>query len=233
MDPTWMDRNVDPCDDFYRFACGGFLDHAEIPADLASWRPATQIRKANEDFLHETLERARSAPASDPVLGRLEAFYGACMDEAAIEKAGLGPVRPLLDAVARVHDGRSLEDAIFALHRVGVPVYFNLFSAQDLKDSQRMIGWIDQAGLGLPEREYYLAGDPHSRELRVQYEAHVARMLALAGERSGAARSAREILRLETEIARISRPLVERRDALRIYHKIDRTGVIAAARAFP
>jgi predicted metalloendopeptidase len=155
------------------------------------------------------------------------------MDEPAIEQAGLAPVQSLLDAVARVHDGRSLEDAIFALHRAGVAVYFRLYGAQDRKDSQRVIGWIDQSGLGLPEREYYLADGPHARELRARYEAHVVKMLELAGERSGAARSAREVLRLETEIARISRPLVERRDALRTYHKIDRAGVIAAAGSFP
>jgi putative endopeptidase len=234
VDPTWMDRTADPCDDIYRFACGGFLDHAEIPADLPSWRPATQLRKANEDFLHETLEKARSAPASDPVLGRLGAYYGACMDEAAIEKAGLAPVKPLLDAVGRIQDARSLDNAIVALHQVGVTVYFNLFSSQDLRDSQRIIGWIDQSGIGLPEREYYLATDARSRELRDKYQAHVARMLGLAGSApADAARMAREVMRLETAIAQISRPIVERRDSLNIYHLLDRAGVAAAAGSFP
>jgi putative endopeptidase len=234
VDPSWMDRATDPCDDLYRFACGGFLDHAVIPGDLPSWRPATQLRKANEDFLHDTLEQARSAPASDAVLGRLGAFYGACMDEAAIEKAGLAPVKPLLDAVARIHDGPSLHGAVFALHQAGVTAYFALFGAQDLRDSRRVIGWIDQAGLGLPDREYYLAADPHAQELRDKYQAHVAKMFELAGDaREVAARAAREVLRLETALATISRPIVERRDSLKTYHKIDRAGVIAAAKSFP
>jgi putative endopeptidase len=234
VDPSWMDRTTDPCDDLYRFSCGGFLDHAEIPADLPSWRPATQLRKANEDFLHDTLEKARSAPASDPVLGRLGAYYGACMDEAAIEKAGLAPVKPLVDAVARIEDARSLDSAIVALHQVGVAVYFRLFGEQDLRDSQRIIGWIDQSGLGLPEREYYLATDARSRELRDKYQAHVARMLGLAGSApADAARMAREVMRLETAIAQISRPIVERRDSLNIYHLLDRAGMQAAAGSFP
>jgi putative endopeptidase len=233
VDPSWMDRTADPCDDLYRFACGGFLDHATIPGDLPSWRPATQVRKANEDFLHDTLERARSAPASDAVLGRLGAFYGACMDEAAIEQAGLEPVKPLLDAVARIHDGPSLDSAVFALHKAGVTAYFTLFGAQDLRDSRRVIGWIDQSGLGLPEREYYLAADPHAQALRDKYQAHVARMFELAGDpRDAAVRAAKEVLRLETELATISRPIVERRDSLKTYHKIDRAGVMAAAAAF-
>jgi putative endopeptidase len=234
VDATWMDRTADPCDDLYRFACGSFLDHAEIPGDLPSWRPATQIRKANEDFLHDTLERARTAPASDPVLGRLGAFYGACMDEAAIEKAGLGPVAPLLDAVAKIHDGHSLEGAIFALHQAAVGVFFGLYGAQDLGNSQRVIGWLDQSGLGLPEREYYLATDAHAKELRDKYQAHVARMFELAGDRpKAAAQGAKEVMRLETELAQISRPIVERRDSLKTYHKIDRAGVLRTAQRFP
>ncbi|MBC7974233.1 MAG: M13 family metallopeptidase [Myxococcales bacterium] len=234
VDPTWMDRRVDPCDDLYRFACGGFLERAEIPADLPSWRPATQLRKSNEDFLHDTLEAARTAPASDPVLGRLGAFYGACMDEPAIERAGLAPLKPLLDTVAKVRDPGSLDQAIFALHLVNVRVYFGLFGGQSLRDSQRVIGWLDQSGLGLPEREYYLATDTRAKELRAQYQAHVARMFVLAGIRTGeAARMAKEVLRLETALAQIARPIVERRDSHRIDHKIDRAGVVATAKAFP
>ncbi|HET7503729.1 MAG TPA: M13 family metallopeptidase [Kofleriaceae bacterium] len=233
VDPTWMDRSADPCDDFYRFACGAFLDHAEIPADLASWRPATQVRKSNEDFLHETLERARTAPDSDPVLGRLGAYYGSCMDEPAIEQAGVAPVKPLLDAVDAIRDARTLDQAIFALHRAGVRPYFGLYAIQDLRNSQRTIAWLDQSGLGLPEREYYLATDAHARELRGKYQSHVARMLELAGAApAAAAQMAGEIMRLETELARISRPLVERRDSLQIYHKIDRAGVLATAKRF-
>jgi len=234
VDATWIDRSADPCEDFYRFACGAFLDHAEIPADLASWRPATQVRKANEDFLHDTLERARSAPESDPVLGRLGAFYGSCMDEPAIEQAGIGPVRPLLDAVDAIHDVRSLHEAIFVLHRAGVSAYFHLFSAEDLRDSRRTIAWLDQHGLGLPERDYYLASDAHARELRGQYQRHVARMLELAGAApAAAAQMAGEVVRLETELARIARPILERRDSLAMYHKIDRAGVLATAKRFP
>lgn len=234
VDPTWMDRAADPCDDFYRFACGGFLDHAEIPADLPSWRPATQIRKANEDFLHDVLEKARTAPDSDPVLGRVGAFYGSCMDAPAIEKAGIEPVKPLLDAVTAIHDVRSLNQAIFALHQAGVRVYFEIFGHQDPRSSQRIIAWLDQAGLGLPEREYYLASDARSSELRAKYQAHVARTLELAGASpADAAAMAREVVRLETELARISRPRVERRDPLKTYHKIDRAGVLATASSFP
>ena len=234
IDASWLDRSADPCEDMYRFACGGFLDHAEIPPDLASWRPATQLRKSNEDFLHDTLEKARSGPVGDPALARLGAFYASCMDEAAIEEAGLRPVRPLLDAIARIRDRRTLHEAIFSLHRAGVTSFFVLFGAQDLKDSQRVIGWLDQSGLGLPERDYYLAADARSAELRQGYLAHVARMFELAGDRpAAAARAAREVMRLETELARISRPIVERRDSLRTYHKIDRAGVLATATTFP
>jgi putative endopeptidase len=225
LDAGVLDRTADPCDDFYQFACGGWIKATEIPADKPlAMRSFVEIADRNLAFEHELLERARLRPDGDPVLKQLGVFYGSCMNEPAIETAGLTALRPLLGSIAKVRDVRSLTAAIAALDVAGIPTLFVLDPVQDAADARRVIAGLDQGGLGLPDRDYYFDGDEQTRNLRAVYHAYIERVFTLLGHDT-AKQEASNVIALETEIARVSRDKVARRDARASYNKIDRAGV--------
>jgi predicted metalloendopeptidase len=234
INPTWMDRSAQACTDFYALACGGLIKSVEIPADKSSWGPSQELQLRTEEFLRDTLEKSAKQPGNDPIQKKLGAWYGACMNEAAIEKAGTKPIKSLLDVVAKVKDEKSLHAAILALHKHSVFPFFDVSSQQDFKDATLVIAALDQDGLGLPDRDYYLLDDAKMKEIRAFYQGHVERMLVLAGDKPAAARkAAAEIVRVETAIARLAQDKVVRRDPYKIYNKIDRPGLTATAKRFP
>jgi len=238
LDPEAIDRTSDPCDDFYQFACGGWIKRTEIAADKpVAMRSFVDIEDRNLEYEHGMLEQARSHPGDDPIAKQLGTFYASCMDEAAVEKVGLAPLRPALAAIDRIKDVRSLTAAIAVLDASGMSSLFVVSPVQDSADARHVIANIDQGGLGLPDRDYYLGDDEATRGVRAAYLAYIESMLAAIGSRSSArppARPARQeaedVLALETEIARLSKDKVARRDPRGNYHKIDRGGV---ARAMP
>lgn len=230
-----LDRTANPCDDFYQFACGGWLEETPIPDDKAKWsRSFSVIDRRNEETLHEILEGARTNPGDDPVLQKIGAYYGACMDEAGIEAAGLKPIQPLLDVAASVKDVKTLANALSELHRNSIWALFDFSSGQDFKEATQVIAYLDQNGLGLPDRDYYLRDDEKSVKLRADYLSYVENMLVLSGTPAKTAKTqAKDILALETEIAKVSKTRVERRDPYSLYNKIDRAGVETTAPLFP
>jgi putative endopeptidase len=235
LDAGVLDRTVDPCDDFYQFACGGWIKATEIAADKPhAMRSFVEIADRNLAYEHEMLERARRSPGGDPALKQLGVFYGSCMNEPAIEAAGLTALQPLLASIDRVKDPRSLTAAVAALDAAGIATLFVLEPVQDAADARRVIARIDQGGLGLPDRDYYLGDDEASRTLRVSYHAYIESVLALLGDKHArhARQQAANVIALETEIARVSRDKVARRDAKTSYNKIDRAGVKRAMPRF-
>ncbi len=147
-------------------------------------------------------------------------FYAAGMDEAAIEKDGTKFLAPWLEKVDALSSAADLPKLLAELHSRRLPAGFGLYIAQDQKESTRYIPILGQGGLGLPDRDYYLKEDPKSREIREQYAAHVARMFALLGDPSDAARAeADAVFAFETKLARASRTRVELRDPQKNYNK--------------
>jgi putative endopeptidase len=235
-DESALDRAVAPCDDFFQFACGGWMKATPIPDDEASWvRSFSVIHQDNEIALKEILERdAKGDTRGDAYGQQLGDMWTSCMDEDAIEKRALEDLKPELQRIEKVRDPKSLASELAHLHEVGVGAVFGFDSEVDFKDASMMIAGIGQGGLGLPERDYYFRDDARTKEIRAQYEAHVARTLELTGESPKQAEAdAKTVMKVETELAGKSMTNVELRDPQKVYHRLDLDGLKKLAPDLP
>jgi putative endopeptidase len=217
-----MDMTANPCVDFYQYACGTWMANNSIPADQSLWGTRSQLADRNRDVLRGILDKASvNDPKRSAVEQKIGDFYASCMDEPTVDKLGAKPLDPELKRIDAINSKDAIVDALVRLHLEGVGVFFNFSSEPDAKNSTQMIPGIDQGGLGLPDRDYYLKDDPKSVKLREQYAAHVQKMLELLGNApTQATADAQAILRIETNLAKASLDRVSRRDPNQVYHKM-------------
>jgi endothelin-converting enzyme/putative endopeptidase len=223
LDLTSMDRTIDPCVNFYEYSCGGWKKNNPIPADQTSWSVYGKLYQDNLNFLRAILEQAAAdSPRRDLVTKEIGDFYAACLDEAAVEKNGITPVRSELEAIALLKNAQDLAPLIAELQLVhGRVILFNSGSMQDPDNSEQVIAQIDQGGLGLPDRNYYTKEDAKSKEARAKYLEHVQKVFELAGENEETAeKDAATVMRLETALAKASMTRVDRRDPYKLKHKM-------------
>ncbi|HTL33851.1 MAG TPA: M13 family metallopeptidase [Kofleriaceae bacterium] len=228
LEATSLDRSVDPCVDFYQFACGGWLAKNDIPADRARWGRFAEIDEKNLASLKTLLEADAKWNATDPVGNKLGDFYASCMDEAALEKVGTAAIKPLLDKAAKVKDAKSWLAMVGELHKIGINVVWSVSADVDNKDSTTYVTMLDTAGLGLPDRDYYL--DEKFKDKVDAYREHVQRMLALAGVQKPDAAAA-DVLAIETAMAKLTKTRVERRDPQAAYNPMDIKALTKSAKS--
>ncbi len=230
-----MDKAIDPCVDFYQYSCGGWQKNNPIPPDQTSWSVYGKLYQDNLNFLRGILEQAAAAPGGDPVTRKIGDFYGACMDEEAVNRRGLAAIDPELKAVSALRSTRDLAPLIARLQLTiqGNSMLFGGGSNQDPDNSDLEIAGLDQGGLGLPDRDYYLKDDAKSKENRDRYVKHVQRIFELLGESSTTAGGdAATVMRMETDLARASLTRVERRDPYKLRNKMKVAGLVALAPNF-
>ncbi|WP_315967334.1 M13 family metallopeptidase [Corallococcus exiguus] len=234
LDAAVMDPSVNPCDDFYQYACGGWLKTTEIPAERARWsRGFETVAERNQTVLRDILSKAAEGQgegtAEEKKLGD---FYGSCMDEAKLEQS-LPTLRTYLAKLNGLKSPQAVAGAVAWLHARDVNALFRVGSDQDQKDATQVIAVVDAGGLGLPDRDYYLKPDVKMREARNAYQAHVQKVFELLGDAPFvASRKAIGILAIETRLANARLPKEERREPEKVYHRLERQGLKQLAPAF-
>lgn len=221
IDLQAMDKSVNPCVNFYQYACGNWMKQNPIPPEFARWGRFDELQDRNVNELRSILETAEAHQSASPIDQKIGAFYQACMDEAQIDKLGAQPMRPALDGIAGLKDKHELADEVARMHNQSIAVFFRFGSSPDEDNATREIADADQGGLGLPDKEYYFRKDPKSQQTRDEYVKHISRMFQLLGDSADSSDAkAKTVMSIETDLASKSLNRVERRDPQKTHNKM-------------
>ena len=234
FDQTAMDKSVNPCEDFYRYACGGWMAKNPIPSDQAIWGRFNELQERNRDILHEILEKdAKGGAGRSAVAQKIGDFYGSCMDESKVNQMGDKPIQPELKAIAAIQDRKGLVKEIAMLQRHGIGALFRFGPSADLHNAGMTIASAFQGGTSLPDRDYYLKDDDKSKETREKYVAHVQKMFELLGDSADKAQQeAQAVMDIETGLAKAQMDRIQLRDPANRDHPMSRAEFVQMAPNF-
>ncbi|MDR0711249.1 MAG: M13 family metallopeptidase [Prevotellaceae bacterium] len=225
IDLTNLDTAVNPRQDFYAYACGGWIRKNPLKPEYARYGAFDQLRENNQQQLNDLIdELSKGKNPQGSVQQKIADLYNVGMDEATLNEQGKSPIQDELQAIAAIANRTQLAAKIVELHTQQISPFFAFFGEADFANSDMNIGWLYQGGLSLGERDYYLDEDERSKEIRAKFVEHIAAMFALSGydQMSGvsAAALAQQVFDLETRLAKASMDKHTQRLPEKIYNKM-------------
>jgi putative endopeptidase len=221
VDLKALDTTVNPCQNFYQYACGNWMKDNPVPAEFPRWGRFDELQERNRAELRKILDDAAAHQSRSVIDQKIGAFYASCMDEGAVETAGAKPLKPELDRISAITNKTQIAAEVARFHVQQIPVLFRFGSEADQDNARVDIADGDQGGLGLPDKDFYFRKDEKSETTRAEYVKHIARMFRLVGDNAGTADAkAKAVMTIETSLAEGSLTRVERRNPQKLHNKM-------------
>ena len=218
LEKQYFDSSVSEKDDFYEHVNGLWLKNTAIPADKSRWGTFDILHEDSVNQLHDIVdELSKQQSAEGSAEQKVSYLYANFIDEKGIEALGIKPIQAEISKVDALKTKKDIAQLAAHFSRIGVTSPFDVGIEQDMKDSTQMRAVLGQSGLGLPDRDYYLKDDAKFKKIRSQYVAYIEKTLAMAGDKQ-ASQQAKDILKLETQIAKVQWSNVQNRDVQKLYN---------------